>query len=155
MGELFGEWVPSEWIEEVIKATYKCPQHTFLFLTKNPRRYWHYQTDFGKNCWIGTTVCNSEMVENIKHLVSGPPVRFVSFEPLLGSVFYGLFDLPEEVIRNINWMIAGAQTNPERQPELDWVDYIIKLTRYYHIPLFMKNNLDWTHKIQEIPKLEV
>ena len=39
MGDLFGEWVPSEWIIEVIGAVKQSPDSTFLFLTKNPRRY--------------------------------------------------------------------------------------------------------------------
>ena len=39
MADLFGEWVPDEWIEEVFTACEKAPQHTYLFLTKNPKRY--------------------------------------------------------------------------------------------------------------------
>ena len=41
MGDLFGYWVGREWIEQIIKATYKS-KATFLFLTKNPKRYWDF-----------------------------------------------------------------------------------------------------------------
>ena len=36
MADLFGEWVPDEWIEEVMNACLLSPQHRYLFLTKNP-----------------------------------------------------------------------------------------------------------------------
>ena len=39
MADLFGEWVPDEWIEEVFEACDNAPQHNYLFLTKNPKRY--------------------------------------------------------------------------------------------------------------------
>lgn len=39
MGDLFGEWVPDIWIEDVFAACKRAPQHTYLFLTKNPQRY--------------------------------------------------------------------------------------------------------------------
>jgi protein gp37 len=39
MGDLFGDWVPDEWVEAVFVACAKAPQHTYVFLTKNPKRY--------------------------------------------------------------------------------------------------------------------
>lgn len=39
MADLFGDWVPDSWIEEVFAACEKAPQHKYLFLTKNPQRY--------------------------------------------------------------------------------------------------------------------
>ena len=38
MADLFGKWVPSMWIERVLNTVKKCPQHIFLFLTKNGSR---------------------------------------------------------------------------------------------------------------------
>lgn len=39
MADLFGDWVPAEWICEIFKAAREAPQHRYLFLTKNPGRY--------------------------------------------------------------------------------------------------------------------
>ena len=39
MADLFGEWVPTEWISAVIEACKAAPQHRYMFLTKNPKRY--------------------------------------------------------------------------------------------------------------------
>ncbi len=38
MADLFGDWVPYNWIEEVFAACDKAPQHRYMFLTKNPQR---------------------------------------------------------------------------------------------------------------------
>jgi protein gp37 len=38
MADLFGEWVPDEWIDKVFDVCNGAPQHRFLFLTKNPKR---------------------------------------------------------------------------------------------------------------------
>jgi len=38
MADLFGEWVPQEWIDAVLEAVRAAPLWNFLFLTKNPAR---------------------------------------------------------------------------------------------------------------------
>lgn len=60
MADLFGAWVPDEWIEEVFSACEKASQHTYIFLTKNPRRYSEL-AKVGKlprkdNMWYGSTL---------------------------------------------------------------------------------------------------
>ncbi len=62
MADLFGDWVPDEWIEEVFKACEKATQHRYLFLTKNPKRYGDL-AKAGKlpqreNMWYGSTLDN-------------------------------------------------------------------------------------------------
>jgi protein gp37 len=86
MGDLFGSWVPREWILDVTATVRDCPQHTFLFLTKNPARYAEF--DFPANVWIGTTVEDQTRAdERIPLLLQTPAaVRFASLEPLLGPV---------------------------------------------------------------------
>lgn len=54
MGDLFGSWVPREWIEKVLNVIRKNPQTTFLLLTKNPARYREF--DIPDNCLLGTTI---------------------------------------------------------------------------------------------------
>jgi len=39
VGDMWGPWVPDEWIMKVLEVVRKHPKTTFLFLTKNPRRY--------------------------------------------------------------------------------------------------------------------
>ena len=59
MADLFGDWVPAEWIHEVFNAARKAPQHRYMFLTKNPERYGRLLTagllpDDG-NFWYGAS----------------------------------------------------------------------------------------------------
>ena len=71
MGDLFGEWAPSEWIIEVIGAVKQSPDSTFLFLTKNPRRYREFLGLYPKNIVFGAT-----LESNREYSVSKAPSPF-------------------------------------------------------------------------------
>lgn len=120
MYDLFGEWVPESYIHWILDTAKNCPQHTFLFLTKNPKRYTDF--DFPDNCWTGATVTNmSSWYPTTKR-------SFVSLEPLM-------MQLPAAAVP----MIVGAMTGPGAvTPKKEWVEHILKYTRQ---PVFLKNNL--------------
>ena len=145
MGDLFGEWVDSDWIGKIISVVRECPQHIFQFLTKNPKRYWEF--DFPQNCWLGTSVCNSRAIENIEFMRGlKTPVKFISFEPLLS-------DMPFVILIDIDWIIIGAQTGRSaRPPKFEWVERLLNAADLYGIPVFMKNNLDYKFKRREFPR---
>jgi len=133
VGDLFGEWVPAEWIEQVLDVVRRCPHHTFQFLTKNPNRYLEYE--FPDNSWVGTTVNSDQDALRAEILKKVPaPVRYLSIEPLLGEISFNL--------SGVQWIILGAQTgkNPVI-PQKNWIDRIITETRRLNIPLFMKDNI--------------
>jgi len=56
MGDLFGEWVPNEWITRVIDAIKQSPTSNFLFLTKNPGKYLKYVELYPENLVLGATI---------------------------------------------------------------------------------------------------
>jgi len=56
MGDMWGEWVPKEWIEEVLKVLRSKPSCGFLFLTKNPKRYHEFQGSFTDSMSLGATI---------------------------------------------------------------------------------------------------
>ena len=66
MADLFGRWVPTSWIVEVLDACRKAPQHRYLFLTKNPARYLELDhlalLPHESNFWYGSTVANMDAV---------------------------------------------------------------------------------------------
>lgn len=159
MGDLFGDWVPNEWIEAVIKVAKECHWHKFLFLTKNPKRY--YAFDFPDNCWLGASAVNKpdEKVTEVDggfltttaHCTADTmrffKNSFISFEPLLNDV------MQDCDLDGIDWVIVGAQTGPgAKTPKPEWVQHIINEARHYKIPIFLKDNLKWPEKIQEYPK---
>ena len=55
MGDLWGDWVPTKWIEAVLD-TIKSSESSFLFLTKNPNRYLELLDIIPKNGILGATV---------------------------------------------------------------------------------------------------
>jgi protein gp37 len=151
MADLFGTWVPDEWIWEVFKVVRNCPQHTFMFLTKNPKRYrdlvkdYYNPVELPKNAFYGTTLTKFEDKHKAMWLPH-PDKRktFVSIEPLLGH--FG------DIMRT-HWVIIGAQTGPgAKQPKSEWVQNIIDQCRAAGVPVFLKNNLNWPEKIQEWPE---
>lgn len=105
MADLFGEWVPDEWIEDVFKTVNKCPQHTFMFLTKNPRKYgflngkfYNYNCKWPENACFGTTITKQEDAKRIRDLPYGSAKTFLSIEPMIGPVDLSFY-LPKPTTR--------------------------------------------------------
>ncbi len=58
MGDMWGEFIPAEWIEKVLSYVKMFPKTTFLFLTKNPDRYLEFRHELSTmgNIILGATV---------------------------------------------------------------------------------------------------
>ena len=141
MADLFGRWVPTSWIVEVLDACRKAPQHRYLFLTKNTARYLELDhlalLPHESNFWYGSTVANMDAVG--MYVMQGVNINsFWSMEPLLGPVDMAAAEgLPE-------WVILGAETGnrPDKvTPAREWVDNIVAFCEENEIPVFFKNNL--------------
>lgn len=83
LGDIMGDWVPQDWIQKVIEACKKYPQHTYLFMTKNPQRYKEFQ--FPDNCVLGVTIESPEFWWRAKVMEGITARKMASCEPLLGS----------------------------------------------------------------------
>jgi protein gp37 len=174
MGDLFGDWVPDEWIKAVKDVARDCYWHTFIFLTKNPKRY--HKFAWPLNCWVGTTVTNqADADERLPWLLQvDASVRFVSHEPLLGGInlhppyWYQwgcegrspdrntgklVHYHDERCRRPWDWVIIGAMTGPGAvKPEVDWIMDLAQQYRDAGVPLFLKDNLGFKDQPQEWPK---
>lgn len=137
MADLFGDWVPDEWIHEVFAACEKAPQHRYLFLTKNPARYTKLLTRYTPpNMWFGWSQTGpferDKMHFNVHHSVN----TFVSIEPLLKPI--------ERPNFRADWYIVGAETGRKKgkvTPEKEWVMEIAEMGREQEKPVFMKESL--------------
>ncbi len=153
MADLFGDWVPDEWIQEVFEACWKAPQHNYLFLTKNPERYAESGVLGDKNFWFGTSVCHKKDVWKCKYLPLGAN-KFVSIEPILED----LEIIGSPVINYVDWFIIGAETGNRKGkviPERKWIENIVNECRENGKPVFMKSSLAeiWGEPlIQEFPE---
>ncbi len=157
MGDLFGEWVPDIWIEDVFAACKRAPQHTYLFLTKNPKRYIELarygklpEVPQYKNFWYGTTITTPDM----PFFFCEEANIFLSIEPLLAPFRKEDYI---DALDDVGWIIIGAMTGPgsrDHQPKREWVEDIVKTAREAGVPVFMKKNLApvWGDDlIQEFP----
>ena len=144
-GDLFGNWVPAEWVSSVLSVVKECPWHTFQFLTKNPRKLLAY--DFPENAWVGTSINSDRDVERVNILKKvKAPVRYLSVEPLLGELTFNL--------TGIEWVILGAMTgkNPV-VPEIAWIEGVLTSAGKNNIPVFMKDNVERYYQSAEgLPK---
>lgn len=150
MADLFGKWVPDEWIEEVFAACEKAPQHNYMFLTKNPQRYVELAEKgilrCSNNMWYGWSQTRDEECKTLCFPCN--PHTFVSVEPILESIHPALE----------NWIIVGAETGQRKDkvvPKREWIELILEDCRKYGIPLFMKSSLAeiWGEPlIQEFPE---
>lgn len=109
MSDLFHDDVPTEFIYRVFAVMAEASQHTFLILTKRPKRMMELltrptiandvwlQTSRGvtaepspwplPNVWLGVSVEDQSQDQRIRHLLATPAaVRFVSYEPALGPL---------------------------------------------------------------------
>ena len=82
MGDLFGEWVPSEWITKVLDTVRQNPDSTFLFLTKNPGKYKEFLGLFPENIVLGAT-----LESNREYAVSKAPLPFERYRSMADIQF--------------------------------------------------------------------
>lgn len=140
MADLFGEWVPDAWIAEVFETCQKAPQHRYLFLTKNPRRYIHLAMDgllpMGENFWYGSTVTDGE-----KPMFSATGFNcFLSIEPILGEFGF----LSKHALPDMKWVILGAETGNRKGkvvPERSWIEEVIRWAKASGTAVFMKDSM--------------
>lgn len=145
MCDLFGDWIPDEWIREVLDACRAAPWHRYIFLTKNPGRFSRLGEDAfrGIEAWIGTTVTRPGELDRLVSLSESWMMGlkwFVSVEPLL-EPFEGD---RAELLTAMDWVIVGAETGNRRErvrPSREWIGRIDELCRYTGTPLFMKESL--------------
>lgn len=143
--DVFGNWVPNDWVRSILSVVRECPQHTFQFLTKAPHNLVKFN-HWPRNCWVGATANNQAMMDNAIFCLAltDAPVKFISAEPLLGPIAADL--------SGIDWLIIGAQTGTHPlQPEHDWVNSLIECARQSGTAVFFKENLRWPVRINEWP----
>ena len=107
-------WRPEAW-----RVVRDCPNLVFQILTKRPHRIpERLPSDWGdgyRNVWLGVSIENADYLWRADSLRAVPAaVRFISAEPLLGSL--RALDLT-----GIHWLIAGGESGPRHRPmDLDW-----------------------------------
>jgi protein gp37 len=112
MSDLFHERISDDYIREVFDVMARADWHTFQVLTKRHERLAELAPalDWPANVWMGVSIENRRFVERADYLRTvDASVRFISAEPLLGS----LEDLD---LTDIDWLIAGGESGHRHRP---------------------------------------
>jgi protein gp37 len=137
MSDLFHEEMPFELLKSIFDVMIDANWHIYQILTKRPQRMSRFISDYGRsipeNVWIGVSVENSDWKHRIDVLRRiSTRIRFVSFEPLLGSI--GKIDL-----EGISWVIVGGESGPNhRLMSAEWVREIREQCVAFNVPFFFK-----------------
>lgn len=136
MSDLFHPDVPVDFIRKIWETMSRTRRHTFQILTKRPDRMADILRDgfdVLPNVWLGTSVEDNAVVHRLDDLRSVPAaIRFVSFEPLIGSVARGKLD-------GIHWAIVGGESGPKaRVMDPAWIDEIFDMCIDANAAFFFK-----------------
>ena len=117
MSDVFHAHFSLEQIQMVFDVMNALPQHQFQVLTKRPERAARLGGEllWTDNIWMGTSIEDMRVARRADALREVPAyVRFISAEPLLGS-------LASLDLAGIHWMIGGGESGAgARPPKKEW-----------------------------------
>lgn len=135
MSDLFHESVPLEFIQKVFDVMRRAHWHTFQVLTKRSGRLRELNPtlEWPENVWMGVSVENEDYLYRIDNLrKTDSPVKFISFEPLIGPI-------PDFDPTGIDWVIVGGESGPGARPmKEEWVINLRDICLSSSVPFFFK-----------------
>lgn len=146
MTDMFGSWVPTDWIGRCFDTMKATPQHSHQVLTKRVKRMCEFvaaelaafgPTQMAKNLWLGTSCENQATFDERYPWLDKTPaaVQFLSLEPLLGPINITPF---LESYRK-RWVIVGGESGFEaRACYVEWIEAIVEECKLYGVPVFVK-----------------
>jgi protein gp37 len=143
MSDLFQDAVPHEFIGAVWAQMAAAKQHTFQVLTKRAERMAEISETLPvlPNVWLGVSVENGEHAFRLEYLRrTAAAIRFVSFEPLLGSV-------AGADLTGIDWAIVGGESGPKARPmKQGWVREVRSICRSHGTAFFSSSGAAQTRR---------
>jgi len=140
MADLFGKWVPLEWIQQVMDAMITNPQWTYLCLTKFPQRLKEINDLYGgfpDHVWVGTSIDNQARVGLAERCFKeiDAKVKWLSCEPLIVPLRF-------EDLTGFDWVVIGGQSAqnglPSFMPPLEWVGHVYDVAKRDGCKVFCK-----------------
>ena len=155
MADLFGEWVPDAWIQEVFEACEAAPQHRYLFLTKNPARYkevdkivhWPSFEEMHVEKSRPTILLGASATNDAQMKVAYDSYAdWVSIEPIHEELLSEWFvsSIGGIEFSRWEWVVIGAETGNSKNkviPKKEWIQEIADICLQEGTPVFMKESL--------------
>jgi len=158
MADLFGKWVPKEWVDEVLSRVRTNPQWNFLFLTKFPIRMAEFE--FPDNAWVGASVDTQAAAKRAEKAFSRitAGLTWLSCEPMMERLTFSSLDM-------FDWVVMGgasasvahegdsktdkAPATPEFRPPFEWISHLHGQATESNCKVYMKTNL--LGRVREYP----
>jgi len=140
MSDVFGRWVPEEWISRILTVVNECPQWNFLFLTKFPQRVHEFAKKIPTNAWMGTSVDCQDRVANAEKAFEkmNGGTKWLSVEPMLTPLRFKKLEL-------FDWIVIGGSSKssqtPAWVPPFDWISDLHQQARDSGCKVYHKDNL--------------
>lgn len=146
LSDLFHDEIPDNFRRQVFDAMADTPRHTYQVLTKRPEQARDFLAAYysGReplaNVWLGVSVESARFTWRADVLRETPArVRFISAEPLLGSLFIEAGQRRPLRLDAIDWLIAGGESGPGYRPvELSWLREIRDACQQRDVAFFFK-----------------
>jgi len=151
MADLFGKWVPLEWIQQVMDAMVANPQWTYLCLTKFPQRLKEINDLYGgfpDHIWVGTSIDNQARVALAERCFKeiDAKVKWLSCEPLIAPLRF-------DDLTGFDWVVIGGQSAqnglPSFTPPLEWVGHVYDAAKRDGCKVFCKTE-NMPHMTREV-----
>lgn len=137
MSDMFHKDFPEDGRHKLYNVMRKANWHIYQILTKRSSTMRDYiasrLTPMPLHIWHGVSIEDMDAAVRVKHLQeTNSPIRFLSCEPLLGS-------LKDLNIEGINWVIVGGESGPGARPmEEKWALELRDKCFEQDIPFFFK-----------------
>lgn len=152
MSDLMGHWVSDDQIHQVLDVCRRAHWHTFLLLTKNPKRLTNFE--FPSNVWVGASSPpdwfwgnrlnehqQRRMLETTLRTLSvvRARVKWMSFEPYPRDYS----DLVAAHPGALNWAVIGAASKGKELFDVNTGDLrrLITVLDKHGVPVFFKGNM--------------
>lgn len=133
MGDLFGNFIPAEWIQRVLEFTLHFPKTLFLFLTKNPTRYGEFLSKMPDNAILGATIETNRDQKLLDDRISKAPPPSTRYTAM----------------RNLNWDKKFISVEPVLDFDLDVLSRWIKEIFPFLVYVGYDN---YNHRLAEPPQ---
>jgi protein gp37 len=146
MADIYGRWVPREWIVAIHESCIANRQWHYLMLTKFPGRYLEFLGQLPPTAWLGMSVDEQKRVriaeDAFRQIDRRVLVKHLSLEPMKA-------DLRFTDLSMFDWIIIGSQTEtrqpdgvvPAYAPPFEHVARIVAQGREAGCRLYLKPNL--------------
>ena len=154
MADMWGEWIPKAWIEEVLTVCRAYADNVYVFQSKNPGRFSEFKFPHPARTLLGTTIETNRYPEgfqtkapSIEERVGAmmnlyPSRRFVTMEPIMDFDLPNLLRIIEMIRPEFVTIGADSKNHGLEEPDPEKVLKLIGGLNEMKVEIRQKSNLE-------------